>query len=94
MLGLLLSISTAVCRDSHPFTLSPHIWIELLKDELSEVDLVGPTLPALKTLLVDLQPMNTQHDRYEQLIHGLLSSCLLNIDAMRYPFFLLQARWH
>ncbi|KAH0586658.1 hypothetical protein H2248_007874 [Termitomyces sp. 'cryptogamus'] len=57
---------------------------DLLKDESSEIDLVGPTLPALKTILVDL-PLASSSDSqelYERLVHGLLSSCLLNIDAM------------
>ncbi|KAG6888099.1 hypothetical protein C0995_010705, partial [Termitomyces sp. Mi166 len=57
---------------------------DLLKDESSEIDLVGPTLPALKTILVDL-PLTSgpgNQDLYERLVHGLLSSCLLNIDAM------------
>jgi hypothetical protein len=57
---------------------------ELLKDESSEVDLVGPTLPALKSLLdlpVDDNP--EAEDKFGRLVHGLLSSCLLNVDEMR-----------
>lgn len=56
----------------------------LLKDETSDIDFVGPTLPALKTLL-DL-PVSTgpdDKDRYSRLIHALLSTCLLNIDSVR-----------
>jgi hypothetical protein len=58
---------------------------ELLKDESSEIDLVGPTLPALKAML-DLPTANSpdSKDRYARLVHGLLSSCLLNVDAMRF----------
>ena len=62
--------------------------IGLLKDEASEVDFVGPTLPALKTLL-DL-PVSSEpddKDRYSRLIHALLSACLLNIDSVRCVIF-------
>ncbi|KAG5653101.1 hypothetical protein H0H81_002326 [Sphagnurus paluster] len=57
--------------------------IQLLKDESSEIDLVGPTLPALKSML-DLPPATStgSQDVYVRLVHGLLSSCLLHIDAM------------
>lgn len=64
------------------------IALDLLKDESSEIDLVGSTLPALKTILVDLPlaPGPSSQESYERLVHGLLSSCLLNIDAMRFVF--------
>ncbi len=54
--------------------------VELLKDESTEIDLVGPTLPALKSLLEF-----PQQDKalYTRLVHALLSACLLNIDEMR-----------
>ncbi|KAF8630901.1 hypothetical protein AX17_005259 [Amanita inopinata Kibby_2008] len=59
------------------------LYTELLKDESSEIDLVGPTLPALKSLLEF--PTHTSEDQalYTRLVHGLLSGCLLNIDEMR-----------
>ncbi|KAF8916460.1 clathrin-coated vesicle protein [Mucidula mucida] len=60
------------------------LYSDLLKDESSDIDLVGPTLPSLKGLL-DL-PTSTARDareRYGRLVHALLSSCLLNIDGMR-----------
>jgi hypothetical protein len=57
---------------------------DLLKDESSEIDLIGPTLPALKILLDLLViPDQEQRERYSRLIHALLSACLLNIDMMR-----------
>ncbi|KAG6853042.1 hypothetical protein C0991_007298 [Blastosporella zonata] len=60
------------------------LYSDLLKDESSEIDLVGPTLPALKMILIDLPPPTNPNakDLYGRLVHGLLSSCLLNIDAM------------
>jgi hypothetical protein len=55
--------------------------IELLKNELSVVDLVGPTLPALK-LMWDKPPADaaSADPSYAKLVHGLLSSCLQNVD--------------
>ena len=54
---------------------------DLLKNEFSAVDLVGPTLPALKLMLdnppTDVDPVDPS---YAKLIHGLLSSCLQNVD--------------
>ncbi|SRR6266404_831484 len=56
--------------------------VDLLRDETSEIDLVGPTLPALKSLLTPgLNYKVTEF--FERVVHGLLSSCLLNIDEMR-----------
>jgi HEAT repeat-containing protein 5 len=53
-----------------------------LKNEFSVVDLVGPTLPALK-LMLDNPPagINSVESPYTKLVHGLLSSCLQNIDG-------------
>lgn len=56
--------------------------LELLKDETLDIDLVTPTLPAFK-FLVSVEPHPGVRDRYDSLIHGTLSSCLLNIDEMR-----------
>ena len=58
--------------------------VELLKDESSEIDLVGPTLPALKAMLeFPVSVIDTKGKYvYGRLVHGLLSACLLNIDAM------------
>ncbi|KAI0776806.1 ARM repeat-containing protein [Trametes elegans] len=55
---------------------------DLLKDEVSEVDLVGPTLQALKTLLDRPANLPDPDNKYGRIVHGLLSACLLNIDAM------------
>lgn len=64
---------------------------ELLKDETSEADLVTPTLPAFRSLLaVSCHP--STRERYGKLIHGLLSSCLLNVDEMRGREGLISSR--
>ncbi|KAJ7205156.1 clathrin-coated vesicle protein [Mycena haematopus] len=58
------------------------LYSELLKDESSDIDLAGPTLTALKSLL-DLPTTSPDAgDRYSRLVHGLVSACLLNIDEM------------
>ena len=57
---------------------------DLLKDETSEIDLVGPTFPALKALLdLPVAPGPDNKERYNRLIHALLSTCLRHIDGMR-----------
>jgi len=55
--------------------------IDLLKNEFSAVDLVEPTLPALK-LMLDNPPTSADSvdPSYTKLVHGLLSSCLQNVD--------------
>ena len=59
---------------------------ELLKDEHSEIDVAGPTLPALKAMLEPpSDPKSCRSDsKYGRLVHGLTSACLLHIDEMRY----------
>jgi hypothetical protein len=53
---------------------------ELLKDEISDTDLVGPTLPSLKMMLELTAPSSSGTDSYAKLVHGLLSCCLQNIE--------------
>lgn len=58
--------------------------IAFLNDEFSEYDLTGPTLPTLKSLLETSDSKAPGEDlKFSHLIHGLLSTCLLNIDQMR-----------
>ncbi|KAJ3852125.1 clathrin-coated vesicle protein [Lentinula lateritia] len=60
------------------------LYSEILKDESNEIDLAGPTFPSLKVLLdLPLASNSDAQHRYQRLIHGLLSACLLNIDEMR-----------
>ncbi|KAJ3824050.1 clathrin-coated vesicle protein [Lentinula raphanica] len=60
------------------------LYSEILKDESNDIDLAGPTFPSLKALLdLPLASSPDAQDRYQRLIHGLLSACLLNIDEMR-----------
>jgi hypothetical protein len=55
---------------------------DLLKDETSEIDLVRPTFPALKALLnLPVAPGPDYKERYNRLIHALLSTCLRHIDT-------------
>ena len=70
----ILSIPWAIALNRH---------LELLKDELSEADLVGPTLQSLKKLLQDEPTTVAGKARYEKVVHAILSACMLNIDAMR-----------
>ena len=55
--------------------------IDLLKNDFSVVDLIGPTLPALK-LMLDNPPsgVDSAESSYTKLMHGFLSSCLQNVD--------------
>ncbi|KZT18252.1 clathrin-coated vesicle protein [Neolentinus lepideus HHB14362 ss-1] len=56
---------------------------DLLKDESSDMDFIGPTLQSLKHLL-DKGPTTPSHrDKYQRSIHGILSACLINVDNMR-----------
>lgn len=62
--------------------------IELLDDDFSEVDLCGPTLPCLKSLLeIDHNGPRSDKTKYDKLVHGLLSACLTHIDEMRFVVF-------
>ena len=58
---------------------------EMLKNEKLDIDLAGPTLQTLKGLLDNSPRADRQAavEQYAELIHGLLSACLLNIDEMR-----------
>ncbi|KAG9318303.1 armadillo-type protein [Chiua virens] len=58
------------------------LYAELLKDETLDIDLITPTLPAFKCL-VSVEAHPRVRDRYDSLIHGILSSCLLDVDEMR-----------
>jgi len=58
------------------------LYSDLLRDETSQIDFVGPTLPVLKSLLTP-EPAYKVTEFFQRVVHGLLSSCLLNIDEMR-----------
>lgn len=84
-----ISLYSGMCADpSHlPFSLMNKA--DLLRDESSEADVVGPTLPVLKSLLT---PGSTYKvtEFFQRVVHGLLSSCMLNIDEMRSVHVILQ----
>ncbi|KAG8730584.1 hypothetical protein FRC10_002585, partial [Ceratobasidium sp. 414] len=58
------------------------IYSDLLKDEYSEMELVGPTLQALRGLLLTDIKAIAKEKMYPRIVHGLLSACLQNIDDM------------
>ncbi|KAH7108306.1 ARM repeat-containing protein [Auriculariales sp. MPI-PUGE-AT-0066] len=61
------------------------LYSAFLKDELSEQDLVGPTLHSLK-LILEVVPdaaVVEENSPYSRAVHGLLSACLLNLEEMR-----------
>ncbi|KAI0688492.1 clathrin-coated vesicle protein [Cytidiella melzeri] len=64
-------------------TVAVSLYNELLEDEISEVDLVGPTLQSLKKLLDSAPSSSSEKVKFEKIVHGILSACLVNIDAMR-----------
>lgn len=58
---------------------------ELLKDETSEVDLVGPTLPVLKALCHrGFRFQNGELEVLPKVVNGMLSACLRNIEDVRF----------
>ncbi|KAG8714844.1 hypothetical protein FRC11_006860 [Ceratobasidium sp. 423] len=58
------------------------IYSDLLKDEYSEIDLVGPTLQSLRGMLLSDSNDVQKEPVYPKVVHGLLSSCLQNVDDM------------
>lgn len=57
---------------------------ELLKDESSDLDLVGPTLPVLKALCDrGFNVSNVKVDLLPKVVNGMLSACLQNVEDMR-----------
>ncbi|KAF9444651.1 clathrin-coated vesicle protein [Macrolepiota fuliginosa MF-IS2] len=60
------------------------LYSELLKDETSDIDLISPTFASLKAILsIPVLSEGDSGQRYQRVVHALLSSCLLNIDEMR-----------
>jgi len=84
-----ISLYSGMCADPSLFPFSLMNYVDLLRDESSEVDVVGPTLPVLKSLLT---PGSTDKvtEFFQRVVHGLLSSCMLNIDEMRSVHVILQ----
>lgn len=60
--------------------------VELLKDEISEESLVEPTLLSLKVLIEQTSTASRNQQRVEQILHALLSTCIINIDDLRYVY--------
>ncbi|KAK4701730.1 HEAT repeat-containing protein 5, partial [Phenoliferia sp. Uapishka_3] len=66
------------------YAIAFHFYSQLLKDETSEADLVGPTLPVLK-LLCDrgFSLRNGPLVVLPRVVNGMLSACLQNVDNVR-----------
>ncbi|EJD52751.1 ARM repeat-containing protein [Auricularia subglabra TFB-10046 SS5] len=80
-----ISALYAPARQENLRAVGATLYSAFLKDELSELDLVGPTLPALKALL-EVSPgpaVTASNSAYGRVVHGLLSACLLNMEEMR-----------
>ncbi|KAI5476389.1 Armadillo-type fold domain containing protein [Pseudohyphozyma bogoriensis] len=66
------------------YSVAFHFYSQLLKDEKTEVDLVGPTLPVLKTLCDRaFHFRNGTLVILPKVLNGMLSACLQNVDDMR-----------
>ncbi|KAK7014825.1 hypothetical protein R3P38DRAFT_1413052 [Favolaschia claudopus] len=85
-LSKFVSIATSMLslHGEHARAAGISLYNELLEDGSSEIDLVGPTLPALTSLLGLPVPSTEAGEglTFSRLVHGLLSACLLNIDEM------------
>lgn len=57
--------------------------IDLLKDESSQVDVVGSTLPSLKNLLDKAHSYASSSLIFGRVVHSVLSSGIANLDDMR-----------
>jgi hypothetical protein len=77
-----ISLYSGMCADPSHLLFMLKKRADLLRDETSEIDFVGPTLPVLKSLLTP-GPTHEVTEFFQRIVHGLLSSCLLNIDEMR-----------
>ncbi|QRV99686.1 HEAT repeat protein [Ceratobasidium sp. AG-Ba] len=58
------------------------LYADLLRDEYSDLDIVGPTLQALRGLILTDPKDLVKEAIYPRVINGLLSLCLQNIDEM------------
>ncbi|KAJ1300539.1 hypothetical protein OPQ81_002194 [Rhizoctonia solani] len=58
------------------------IYSDLLKDEYSEIDLIGPTLQSLRGMLLSDFKDVQKEPLYPKVVNGLLSACLQNVDDM------------
>lgn len=71
------------------FAVALYLYAELLRDETSRTDLVGPTLPLLKALCDRAYSARLPESHtYARVLHGLLSACILHVDEMRFVLIL------
>lgn len=72
-------------RKEDLYAVAIYLYSELLRDEFSKVDLVGPTLPLLKTLCDRAYAARRPESQtFPRVINGLLSACIGHIDDMRW----------
>ncbi|BGP10695.1 hypothetical protein JCM10049v2_006587 [Rhodotorula toruloides] len=65
------------------YAIAFHFYSVLLKDEKNEIDFAAPTLPVLKTLCDRASARPDESQTLSKVLNGVLSACLLNIDAVR-----------
>ena len=66
------------------FAIGFYTFSEMLRDETSELDLVGPTLPSLKDLCQRaFRGLKPGSELLQRAVHGFLSAALQNVDEMR-----------
>ncbi|GEM12259.1 clathrin-coated vesicle protein [Rhodotorula toruloides] len=65
------------------YAIAFHSYSTVLRDEKTEIDFAGPTLPVLKTLCDKAAARPGDAQTLSKVLNGVLSACLLNIDAVR-----------
>ncbi|CAL1697978.1 unnamed protein product [Somion occarium] len=78
---ILIRMDKSVHADT--LTVSLSVYSGLLQSEIIASDAVIGTLQSLRLLLKTLEETNISTSQLEQMLHGILSQCLLNIDSMR-----------
>jgi HEAT repeat-containing protein 5 len=76
-----LSLYSGMIYDIYPAVYLRRL--DLLRNEACDWDITGPTLPSLKVLLQSPSEAEPAKTEYGSLVHGLLSSCVGNINDMR-----------
>lgn len=78
-----LQVYLGKSQNCKKFAIRADLHADLLKDETSREDLVGPTLPVLKAMLDSAQTSATAPGLFPKVVHSILSACITNLDDMR-----------